>query len=226
MNTEKKPRARARRGLMVAGGLLLVAACGAGLAYGPELVGLIRLGQQIDAISEENTRLGGAWPRASDACIYCHGFEGNARAQTYPRLAGQPQAYLRKQLQAFAGGERSDPTMTPLALSMTEQELAAYAAHFSKMQPAKNTTFQPDAAQVTRGEALAKAGNCVACHGQHLEGKDQFPRLAGQGYDYLRSQLMRFKSGERRDASGMMPAIATPLVQQDIDDLAQFLASR
>ena len=223
MGSTTKPRSK--RLLMMAG-MLSAAVVAAGIIYGPELVGLIRLGQQIDQLAEENTRLGGPWPRASDACIACHGFEGSARAQGYARLAGQPEAYLKKQLKDFASGARSDSTMTTLAVSMSDREIDGLAAYFSKMKAQPNSTFQADPARVRRGEALAKANNCASCHGQQLEGKGEFPRLAGQGYDYLRDQLTRFKAGTRHDATGAMPAIAGALSPQDIDDLSQFIASR
>ncbi|MFC6310676.1 c-type cytochrome [Paraburkholderia dipogonis] len=208
------------------GGLLLAVAVAAGIVYGPGVYGLLRVSSEIDQISNDNARVNGPWPRASDACIYCHGFEGNARNQAYPRLAGLKQAYLRKQLKAFASGERSDPTMTPFALSLSEREFESLVTHFSQMTPSPNTTFHADAARVARGEALAKAKNCAACHGQQLEGRDAYPRLAGQGYDYLVEQLTDFKNGKRREATGAMAAMAGPLSQQDIEDLAQFIASR
>ena len=80
--------------------------------------------------------------------------------------------------------------------------------------------------EVAKIADLAKAKNCAACHGQQLEGKDDYPRLAGQGYDYLVDQLTNFKTGKRHDATGAMAAMAGPLSQQDIEDLAQFIASR
>lgn len=226
MRSAEKPRSRVKRLLILSACLVAVVATALGASYGPELYGLVQLGKEIDQMSAENTRTGGKWPRASEACIFCHGIEGNARAQNYPRLAGQPEVYLAKQLKAFASGERTDPTMTSMALSMSEREIEGLAAHFAKTAPLPNTTFHGDSARVARGDALAKANNCVACHGQKLEGKDTYPRLAGQGYGYLRDQLSRFKSGERRDSSGAMSAVAKALSTQDIDDVAQFLASR
>jgi cytochrome c553 len=220
------PRGRGKRFLAWTGGLLLAAAVVGGALYGPELVGLYQVGKQIDTIAADSARTGGPWPRATDACVYCHGYDGNARAQTYPRLAGQPEAYLRKQLLGFAAGTRNDPTMTSLALSMSDKEIGTFAAHFSKMAPLPNTTFHADPARVARGDALVKAGSCTACHGQKLEGNGEFPRLAGQGYDYVRDQLMRFKDGTRRDPTGAMTGVAGTLSQQNIDDLAQYLASR
>jgi len=226
MSTVAKSPNRSKRALMVFGWLLLVAAMIGSIVYGPELYGLIQLGRQVDKLASENTRIGGPWPRASDACIFCHGFEGNARAQAYPRLAGQPEPYLKKQLKAFASGERSDPTMESLAASMSDREIDGLVAHFAKMTPASNSTFRADAARAARGETLVKANSCAACHGQQLEGKDLFPRLAGQGYVYLRDQLTRFKSGARHDPTGAMQAAAGALSDQDIEDVAQFLSSR
>lgn len=222
----RKPRSRAKRIFAWSGGLLLAAAVVAGAIYGPQFVGLYQVGKQIDTIAEDNARTGGPWPRATDACVYCHGYDGNARAQTYPRLAGQSKDYLKKQLEGFAAGTRSDPTMTPLALGMSEQEIDAFAAHFSKMVPQPNVTFHADHARAVRGEALVTSSSCTSCHGQKLEGNGGFPRLAGQGYDYVRDQLMRFKDGTRHDPSGAMTAVAGQLSQQNIDDLAQYIASK
>lgn len=224
--TKTKPRSRGKRVLMLSGGLLLAVAVIAGIMYGPELYRLLQLGHQVNQIAQDDARVGGPWPRTSEACIGCHGYGGNAGSQVYPHLAGQPEPYLKKQLVAFASGERSDPNMTPMALSMSPRELDGLVAFFSKTTPLPNTTFQADPARVTRGEALVKANNCAACHGQQLEGKDLYPRLAGQGYGYLRDQLNNFKSGARRDATGSMSAVVGALSQQDIDDLAQYIASR
>jgi len=221
-----KTRGRSRRAVVLGAWLLLPAAAIAAALYGPELYRLIQLGRQVDQIALEDIRASGPWPRTSEACIGCHGLNGNAQTQAYPRLAGQPEAYLRKQLSAFASGERNDPTMTSLALSMSEQEVDGLAKHFSKMAPAPNATFRGDTALVARGEALVKGNNCAACHGQRLEGREAYPRLAGQGSGYLRDQLTRFKSGERRDTGGVMAAVTANLSLQDIDAVAQFLASR
>lgn len=226
MSAAKKPRSRGKSILVLTGWLLLAAVAVAGVTYGPEIVGLYRLSEQIETIAKEDAQAAGPWPRNSDACMYCHGVAGNSRSQVYPRLAGQPEGYLRKQLKSFADGTRSDPTMTPMALSMSDKELESLVSHFGKLKPLANDTFKSDPAQVQRGAALAQANGCTACHGAQLEGKGEFPRLAGQGHDYLREQLVRFKSGVRRDPTGAMQAVTSQLAQQDIDDLAQFLASR
>ena len=219
-------RSGGRKFLGRVGALLLALLLAVGVYYGPDVYGLLRVSHEIDGISRDTAQMG-PWPRATDSCLYCHdGPQGNARTQLYPRLAGQQEAYLRKQLQAFASGERSDPTMTPFALSLTDREFGAMVGNFSRMRPVPNDTFHAEPARVARGEALAKTNQCASCHGQQLEGKDAFPRLAGQSYDYLVDQLNNFKSGKRKDATGMMPAVVSALSPQDFEDLAQFLASR
>lgn len=221
-----KTRSRSRRTVVLSVWLVMTVVVVAAIVYGPELYGLLQLGGQVNRISQDDTLADGRWPRPSEACIGCHGYGGNAASQTYPQLAGQPEPYLKQQLAAFASGERGDPIMTPMALSMSQRELDALVTHFSKMAPLPNTTLHADAARVARGEALVKGNNCTACHGQQLEGKDVYPRLAGQGYDYLIDQLTRFKSGARRDATGAMPAVIGAMSQQDIEDLAHYVASR
>lgn len=224
MTTVKKPRGAAGWALITVGWLALVAVLVAGIVFGPNVLGMVQAGQDVERIAQEDARNGGPWPRATDTCMACHGFEGNARASNYPRLAGQQQAYIAKQLRDFASGARTDPTMTPMALSMDDAELNAMAAHFAKMQPVPNDTFKADPAAASRGEALAKSANCASCHGQQFEGKGEFPRLTGQNAGYLRDQLAAFKDGKRKDP--VMAAMVAPLAEQQIDDLAQYLAGR
>ena len=66
--------------------------------------------------------------------------------------------------------------------------------------------------------------NCVQCHGHALVGVQHIPRLAGQQYEYLRTQLRGFKAQTRADLDGNMTSAAQPLTEKDIDVLADYLA--
>ena len=66
-------------------------------------------------------------------CVACHGADGIGKAPQYPNLAGQKQDYLVKQLKAFRSGERKDSNMEPLAQPLSDQDIAALAAYFSKL---------------------------------------------------------------------------------------------
>jgi cytochrome c553 len=66
-----------------------------------------------------------------------------------------------------------------------------------------------------------KSKSCAACHG--VDGNStapDFPRLAGQHYDYLVKSLSDYKTGERKNA--IMAPQAANLSKRDIEDLAAF----
>ncbi len=66
-----------------------------------------------------------------------------------------------------------------------------------------------------------KSKTCAACHGPDgNSAAADFPRLAGQHYDYLVKALSDYKSGERKNA--IMAPLATSLSKRDIEDLAAF----
>ncbi|MBM3373842.1 MAG: cytochrome c [Betaproteobacteria bacterium] len=66
-----------------------------------------------------------------------------------------------------------------------------------------------------------KSKSCAACHGADgNSASGEFPRLAGQHYDYLLRTLQEYKSGERKNA--IMNGIAGGLSNRDMQDLAAF----
>jgi cytochrome c553 len=66
-----------------------------------------------------------------------------------------------------------------------------------------------------------KSKTCAACHGTDgNSAPGEFPRLAGQHYDYLLHTLREYKSGERKNA--IMNGIAAGLSTRDMQDLAAF----
>ena len=46
-----------------------------------------------------------------ETCALCHGEKGEASSSIYPRLAGQHQDYIIKQLKNFRDGKRQSDTM-------------------------------------------------------------------------------------------------------------------
>lgn len=65
---------------------------------------------------------------------------------------------------------------------------------------------------------------CAACHGENgVSSVALYPNLAGQKSAYLAKQMRDFKSGKRKDA--MMSAMAKPLSDTDIDNLAAYFSS-
>jgi len=78
-----------------------------------------------------------------------------------------------------------------------------------------------------QGDAIAgktKSALCAACHGADGNSpNDLWPNLAGQKYGYLVKQLKAFKDGSRSDP--MMSPMATPLTDEDIDNISAYFSS-
>jgi cytochrome c553 len=93
------------------------------------------------------------------------------------------------------------------------------------------TAFVP-VGSLKRGEAIVmkggsgKALQCVMCHGPELKGLGDFPRLAGRSPSYLMRELYDFKSGTRIGATGLMKVEVANLTEDDMVDIAAYLASR
>lgn len=193
--------------------------------FGPELLNLYRLQRYVAVSAEKYEADGGAWPHLTDECFICHGVKGNAADQGYPSLVAQPARYLEIQLQNFASEQRRNQNMGPLAMAMSNNQIKYFADYFSREVPLPNRFFVAAPPLRDRGEHLVGAGNCAACHGARLMGHEQFPRLAGQGYDYLLAQFDEFASGARSEPTGVMKSISMGLSSDDRRAIATYLAS-
>lgn len=200
----------------------VTAAIGAGGLYGRDIVDGMRFEKAMYQIGEAEKT--GPWPQPHETCFVCHGPRGQSLNAWYPALTGQPKTYIAAQLHAFASDHRSNPYMGPLAKDLTDAQIDALADYFAKQAPARNEDVVADAALEKRGLALVQARSCQACHGEKLMGKDQAPRLAGQGEDYLAKQLADFKAGARKDPTGAMDGIAATLSSDDVPAVARYLA--
>lgn len=70
-----------------------------------------------------------------------------------------------------------------------------------------------------------KSRTCAACHGPDgNSAAAEFPKLAGQHYDYLVKSLRDYKTGARKNAI-MAPLVAN-LSQRDFEDLAAFYSQQ
>jgi cytochrome c553 len=70
----------------------------------------------------------------------------------------------------------------------------------------------------------AKAASCAGCHGADgISANPLWPNLAGQKAPYLVKQLKAFRDGVRQDP--MMSAMARPLSDADIENLAAYYSS-
>ena len=74
-------------------------------------------------------------------------------------------------------------------------------------------------------EGQKKSKACVACHGADGNSASaEFPKIAGQHYDYLVKALKDYKSGARKNP--IMAPTAANLSVRDIEDLAAYYSSQ
>ncbi|MEM7136004.1 MAG: c-type cytochrome [Myxococcota bacterium] len=221
---ERRPRRTVKRALIA-----VLALLGVGLVFcGRELAGAVRF---LDGIEVQASLAEARGPRAfalAQNCAPCHGFDGNNLSSRYPSLAGLPASYIETQLRAFADGQRDEPMMGPLAMSLSDEEMALLASFYAQSQVRANPFLVIDPTRRDATESLT--ASCSACHGSALQGDanrmPETPRLRGQGEAYLARQLQDYRSGRRADPSGAMNALAQSMTDEDIARIAYALQHR
>jgi len=164
------------------------------------------------------------------SCGGCHGMDGNSVNPEWPKLAGQGEGYLDKQLQDFKGGARENATMAPMVAALNEQDMADLSSFYSSQTVQAGSA---DEKLVELGEKIYRGGNpasgvaaCIGCHGPSGAGNPaaSFPSLSAQHAKYTENQLNAFKSGERsNDAGKMMRTVASKMTEQEIKAVASYV---
>ena len=166
----------------------------------------------------------GAPMRNVAPCGSCHGGADHSAAS--PWLSGEPAAYLRAQLNAFAAGARTNDIngqMRAMARGMTPAEIDMAAFYFAgstgpvRHEPAKSAFHyhrslswrrlrpfgrrlrSPISGSAPEPQISARVQGCATCHGAAGEGSqdENFPRIAGKPAGYLFNQLQNFREGRR-----------------------------
>jgi cytochrome c553 len=162
-------------------------------------------------------------------CGACHGMTGSSTNPEWPSLAGQSEAYIVAQLQQFKTGKRTNPLMTPMAVPLSEQDMADLGAHFAQQTPAG---LEADPSIWKAGEKLYRGGDqargipaCIACHGPQGRGNGPagYPALRAQHAVYAYGQLKAFAEGRRTTAGNdIMRVVATRLTDEEMRSLASY----
>jgi len=160
-------------------------------------------------------------------CAACHGATGRSDMPGVPVLAGQPSLYTITQLFLFREGRRNNDAMIALAKPMKDADLRGFSDFIGTLPPvpAPAPTAPPDAARMSKGQALAQQHRCTFCHGADLAGGQQVPRIGGQKEDYVRVTLLGFKSGDRPGYTRAMTEALSQVPADDLDLLAYYVAN-
>lgn len=167
----------------------------------------------------------------SATCAACHGADGNSPSPAFPKIAGQGQRYLIKQIQDIRDGRRNVPAMAPFVSALSDEDIADLAAYFNKQTPTAG-----GAREELRelGQRIYRAGSekkgipaCLACHGPDGKGiaAAGFPRLAGQHDAYTKAQLNAFSMNKRQNDGDtrIMRDIAKRMHPSEIEAVSSYI---
>jgi cytochrome c553 len=195
----------------------------------------------VDAVADSTSRQAdvgrgaviaaqGVAPRVP-ACAQCHAYNGASDGSgAFPRIAGQSEFYLAKELRDYASRVRTNAVMTPIAKALSSDQIADVAAYYAGVTAPYLPLASPAAILVSRGEELAKVGDatkdlqaCDSCHGPGGAGEPPpIPYLAGQYQHYIASQLTMWQRGFRNNSPDAMADVAKRLDPHDIAAVAAY----
>ena len=162
-------------------------------------------------------------------CAACHGADGNSPNPVWPKLAGQHEEYIIKQLTDFRDGKRENAQMTPMATGLSDQDIVDLAAFYASQKPVWGST---DPAVLELGQKIYRAGHleagvpaCMACHGPTGRGNPAalYPSLSGQHAAYTQAQLKAFREGQRNnDLNAVMRTIVGRMTDEEIRAVSEY----
>ena len=179
------------------------------------------------------------------ACAACHGLDGNATDPAlYPRIAGQSERYIARQLALFKSGERVNAIMLPFATALSAQDMRDIGAYYATQKsgagiaddtvvaegPNKGMKFYEIGQKLYRsGDASRGIPACMACHSPSGAGNPgpAYPHVGGQSAWYSARRLQEYRTGTTTEKDpalfNIMHAVAKPLTDEEIQALASYM---
>ncbi|EPZ13697.1 cytochrome C [Thauera terpenica 58Eu] len=173
---------------------------------------------------------------AESVCVACHSADGNSLLPENPKLAGQHEDYLYKQMREFKGWNGAAPVrenaiMGAMVAGLEDEDMKGLAKYFAsfELQPetSKNLETMELGQKIWRGGIASKGvPACASCHGPAGAGLPaQYPRLSGQFADYSAAQLKAFRDGGRaNDPNRMMRMIALKMTDAEMNAVSDYAA--
>lgn len=168
----------------------------------------------------------------SQICQGCHGMDGNSSSALIPKLAGQYDEYIVKQMRNYKNGTRSHELMNGMAAPLSDEDLADIAAYFAAQPIMKGSAARPNETGkklFTQGNIKEMVMTCAYCHGDTGKGLDpstgMYPVVGGQHKAYLLKQLKDFREDDRMNSPNViMNRILRSLSNSELDDLAEYIS--
>jgi len=157
-------------------------------------------------------------------CLACHGQNGQSENPGVPSLGAQQAFYITVQLLMFRERMRVIDPMNEMAKGLSDDDLRGFADAIAKLPAPKPVDGPVDAARVERARALVEQNHCNVCHTPSFAGQENVPRIAGQREDYLVKALRGYKDNSRRGYDASMADVVPQITDEQILDLAYYLA--
>jgi cytochrome c553 len=114
--------------------------------------------------------------------------------------------------------------MNQVMQGFKDDDLRSMADTLAKLPPPEPAGGSMDAARMERARTLIEQHRCNFCHQRNYSGEQNVPRLAGQREDYLAKALREYKNNTRRGYDASMADVLYWISDEQILDLAYFLA--
>lgn len=170
----------------------------------------------------------------SGVCVACHNVDGNSTAPAWPKIAGQHESYLIKQIQEIRKGDkgkRPNPAMYPFVEKLTDQDIEDLAAYYTaqKQIPGEAQKSLVEAgSKIYHGGIISKGiPACAGCHGPNGTGNKlaNFPNVGGQHAEYAEIQLKAFRSGQRaNDTNEIMRTISAKMTDEEMKAVSSYMS--
>ena len=182
------------------------------------------------------------------ACAACHGMDGNSSDPQYPKIAGQHEHYIARQLARFKSGARPNPVMLGFVATLTAQDMRDIGAHYAAQKTVAGIADESeftDEYSPYKGQRIVDVGRsiyqggikskdvpaCMACHGPSGVGNPgpSYPALGGQHANYTAASLKLYKAvgvadPELKDANhAIMVSIGQRLSEEEILAVSSFI---
>ena len=163
----------------------------------------------------------------NEACIACHGIDGNSQLGMNPKLSSQHSSYLTKQLNAFKAGLRKNAVMAGMVMNLSIKDMENLGVYYSEQELSLSEAKKNG--QGSMGEKIFRAGlrdkevpACASCHGPAGHGiPDLYPRLNAQHSEYTVIQLNSYRNEER--PGKIMQKISQKLTQKEMEAVADYI---
>ena len=157
-------------------------------------------------------------------CFACHGERGQSQTENTPSLGAQQAPYALIQLFMFREKLRTFEPMNEMAKPLTDEDLKTFSDFIAALPKPAPPADAGDPVRMQRGQALTQQNLCGTCHNLDFSGKENVPRIANQREDYLKKTMAEYKDNSRHGYDGTMAEVMQPIAQEQIADLAYYLA--